>query len=76
MRVFLNNDGAELAFIIINDEEKWYLFTDGSGASNYIDVDDEDYNPESLDASDLFLEEPTKLIWELQDQGYEEKDED
>ncbi|WP_368251826.1 hypothetical protein [Enterococcus sp. 2201sp1_2201st1_B8_2201SCRN_220225] len=76
MRVYLNGDGAELAFIVINDDEKWYLFTNGSGASNYIDVDDEDYNPESLDASDLFLEEPTKLIWELQDQGYEEKDED
>ena len=75
MRVFLNSDGAELAFIVINDEEKWYLFTDGNGASNYIDVDDEDYNPESLDASDLFLEEPTKLIWELQDLGYEEKEE-
>lgn len=60
--------------LVINHEEKWFAVIPMTEIGEYIDVDDEDLNPDSMDAADLYIQDIYPIINPLEEQGYKDKD--
>ena len=70
MEFYLNETNA----LVINHDEKWFTVIPMTEIGEYIDVDDEDLNPDSMDAADLYVQDIYDVIWPLEEQGYKDKD--